>query len=405
MLAIINKSIAEGSVSAPPSKSMSHRLLICAGLSDNITTVNNVAFSEDILATLDCLKAIGATINIDGNTVVIKGVTPDKFNDNIIANCRESGSTLRFFIPILLLCGKKSTLVGSEYLFRRPLDVYKEICEKQGIVFNLSYGKLDINGKLNLGEYTINGNISSQFISGLLFALPLLENDSIIHIIPPVESRSYINMTILSLKTFGIDIVWQDEYTLFIKGNQRYFSNIVTVEGDYSNAAFYEAFNRIGGNIVVSGLNQDSLQGDKVYYKFFDLLEAEKPTIDITDCPDLAPILVTVAALKNGAQFIGTKRLEIKESNRGVAIAEELAKFGANIVVFDNKIIVNKVDLHAPTEILSGHNDHRIVMSLAVIASVYGAEICGVEAVNKSFPDFFEKIKSLGIRVDLDENK
>ena len=206
MLAIINKSIAEGSVSAPPSKSMSHRLLICAGLSDNITTVNNVAFSEDILATLDCLKAIGATINIDGNTVVIKGVTPDKFNDNIIANCRESGSTLRFFIPILLLCGKKSTLVGSEYLFRRPLDVYKEICEKQGIVFNLSNGKLDINGKLNLGEYTINGNISSQFISGLLFALPLLENDSIIHIIPPVESRSYINMTILSLKTFGIDI-------------------------------------------------------------------------------------------------------------------------------------------------------------------------------------------------------
>ncbi len=405
MLANVKRSIAEGKVFAPSSKSMAHRLLICAGLSDTVTTVNNVAFSQDILATLDCLKAIGANVDIDGDTVKIMGVTPDKFNDNIVANCRESGSTLRFFIPILLLGGKKSTLIGSEYLFRRPLDVYKEICEKQGIQFDLSDGKLDIDGKLNSGEYTICGNISSQFISGLLFALPLLENDSIIHITPPVESRPYIDMTLSSLKTFGVNAVWQDNYTLYIKGNQKHLQNSVTVEGDYSNAAFYEAFNLIGGNVEILGLNEESLQGDKVYYKLFDLLETEKPIIDITDCPDLAPILITVAALKNGAEFVGTKRLEIKESNRGVVMADELAKFGADIVVYDNKIIVNKVDLHVPTEKLSGHNDHRIVMSLAVIASVYGATISGIEAVSKSFPDFFEKIKLLGIKVDLDDNK
>lgn len=404
MLASIKKSIAEGMVSAPPSKSMAHRLLICAGLSETITTVNNVAFSEDISATLDCLKAIGAEIDINGSTVVIKGVSPDKFDDNIVANCRESGSTLRFFIPILLLCGKKTTLVGSEYLFRRPLDVYRDICDKQGIDFCLSDGKLEINGRLNAGDYSIAGNISSQFISGLLFALPLLKNDSTIHITPPVESRSYIDMTVSALKTFGVDAVWRDECTLFIKGNQKYLKSEVTVEGDYSNAAFYEAFNRIGGNIDIAGLNENSLQGDRVYNKLFDLLEADKPLIDISDCPDLAPILITVASLKNGAEFTGTKRLAIKESNRGLVMAEELAKFGADIAVFDNNIIVNKRELHPPQEMLSGHNDHRIVMSLSVISSVYGATISGVEAVGKSFPDFFEKIKLLGIKVVLNDN-
>ena len=404
MLANVKNSIAEGTVFAPPSKSMAHRLLICAGLSDVITTVNNVAFSQDILATLDCLKAIGADINIDGDVVRVKGVTPDKFNDNIVANCRESGSTLRFFVPILLLCSKKSTLIGSEYLFHRPLDVYKEICDIQGIEFDLSDSKLSINGKLSSGEYCIKGDVSSQFISGLLFALPLLKNDSIIHIAPPVESRSYINMTIDALKTFGVNVFWQDATTLIVKGNQRYLKESVTVEGDYSNAAFFEAFNRIGGKIELLGLNNNSLQGDKVYNSLFDELEKGCPNIDVSDCPDLAPILITMAALKNGAAFFGTKRLAIKESNRGAAIAEELAKFGADITVFDDKIIVKKANLHAPNAVLNGHNDHRIVMSLSVIASVYGGSINQAQAIRKSFPDFFYKIKLLGIKVDLDDN-
>ncbi len=405
MLANIKKSIAVGTAIAPPSKSMAHRLLICAGLSQQTTTVKNVAFSEDILATIDCLKAIGVNIDINGNTVVLKGISPTEFNDNIVLNCRESGSTLRFFIPILLLGGKKCTLIGSEYLFRRPLDVYRKICDGQGIVFDLSNGKLKINGTIKADIFSVEGNISSQFISGLLFALPLLECDSVIKITPPVESRSYIDMTLSALKTFGVEVVWQDDYTLFIKGKQKYSNALVTVEGDYSNAAFFEAFNRVGGNVNVLGLNLESLQGDKVYNKLFYLLESSKPIIDIADCPDLAPILITVASLKNGAEFIGTKRLEMKESNRGVVIAKELAKFGADIEVFDNKIIVNNTNLHIPTEVLNGHNDHRIVMSLAVISSVFSGQIEGIEAVKKSFPDFFDKIKLLGIKVDLDDNK
>lgn len=404
MFANIKQSTAKGTVSAPPSKSMAHRLLICAGLSNDTTKVQNVAFSQDILATIDCLKTIGAKCDIDNDTVTITGVNPTKLNNNIIANCRESGSTLRFFVPILLLSDCNCVLVGSEYLFNRPMSVYREICKKQNLKFNLSNGRLDICGRITAGEYVINGSISSQFISGLLFALPLLEKDSFIKIIPPIESRSYINMTISALKTFGIKIVWKDDNTLFINGNQKYRQTIVTVEGDYSNAAFYEAFNHIGGNVEILGLNNDSLQGDRIYKELFDLLEAECPVIDVSDCPDLAPILITVAALKNGATFKGTKRLEIKESNRGVVMANELAKFGADIKVFDNEIIVKKTKLHSPNEILCGHNDHRIVMSLAVISSLFGGKISDATAINKSFPDFFEKIKLLGIKVDLDEN-
>lgn len=404
MFANIKQSTAKGTVSAPPSKSMAHRLLICAGLSNDTTKVQNIAFSQDILATIDCLKAIGAKCDIDNDTVTITGVNPTKLNNNIIANCRESGSTLRFFVPILLLSDCNCVLVGSEYLFNRPMSVYREICKKQNLKFNLSNGRLDICGRITAGEYVINGSISSQFISGLLFALPLLEKDSFIKIIPPIESRSYINMTISALKTFGIKIVWKDDNTLFINGNQKYRQTIVTVEGDYSNAAFYEAFNHIGGNVEILGLNNDSLQGDRIYKELFDLLGADCPIIDVSDCPDLAPILITVAALKNGATFKGTKRLEIKESNRGVVMANELAKFGADIKVFDNEIIVKKTKLHSPNEILCGHNDHRIVMSLAVISSLFGGKISDAKAINKSFPDFFDKIKLLGIKVDLDEN-
>ncbi len=404
MLAVIEKSRAEGKIGAPPSKSMAHRLLICAALSNGISEIKNIAFSEDILATIDCLKSIGAKFEIYENSVKVYGTNLDNINREITVFCRESGSTLRFILPILLLSEKECTLKGSDYLLKRPMSVYEEICNKKGFGFKVSSDGIKVMGPLQPGIFELKGNISSQFISGLLFALPLLNSDSKIKILPPIESRSYINMTVDALKKFEVSVEWLTDDTLRIKSNTQYKANCVTVEGDYSNSAFYEAFNRVGGNLSIDGLNRVSLQGDKVYNALFDLLEKGCPTIDLTDCPDLAPILITLATMKNGAIFTGTHRLKMKESDRGSAIASELKKFGADIIVEENRIIVNKSVLSAPDCTLNGYNDHRIVMSLAVICSVYGGRITDAEAVSKSFPDFFEKIKSLGIKVMLNEN-
>ena len=405
MTATIYKSRACGSVSAPPSKSMAHRLLICAGLSAGRSVIGNIAYSQDILATLDCLSEIGAKIERREDSVIIEGIDIAEINKPLSANCRESGSTLRFFIPLLLLNAEKSVLTGSDYLFTRPLGIYKDICRHQRLTFDLEGNKLTLSGVLKGDTFQIPGNISSQFISGLLFALPLLRDSSTIKLIPPVESRSYINMTVDVMKTFGVNIKWSDENTLYIEGNQSYKATDISVEGDYSNAAFLDAFNLIGGNVSVLGLKDNSLQGDSVYKKYFCELQKGRPVLDVSDCPDLAPILVTLAAVLNGAEFIGTKRLEIKESNRGKVIAEELSKFGADITVADNSITVNKCELHTPTEMLDGHNDHRIVMSLSVISSLFGGTVSGYRAVNKSYPDFFEKIATLNIGVSLNENQ
>ena len=202
---------------------------------------------------------------------------------------------------------------------------------------------------------------------------------------------------------FGVRISKADERTFYIKGNQRCKNRSVSVEGDYSNAAFLDAFNLIGGNVVVTGLSKNTAQGDYVYKDYFFELQNGTSILDLSDCPDLAPILMTVAALYNGAVFTGTNRLKIKESDRGEAMREELSKFGAKVIIEENKITVNKADLKTPVTYLNGHNDHRIVMSLAILASVTGGEIYGAEAVSKSFPDFFTKISSLGI--DLKANR
>ena len=395
---IIDKSTACGQILAPPSKSMAHRLLICASLSKGKSIIKNIAYSQDVLATIDCLTEMGAKITCSDGFVEVEGIDITEANTSVTLNCRESGSTLRFMIPLLLLSKEISNLTGSKYLFTRPLDVYKDICDKQNLCFKLDGNLLTVSGVLNGGEFSVQGNISSQFISGLLFALPLANTDSTINIIPPIESRPYIDMTIAALKTFGVVVEFKDENTIFIKGNQTYKSTDIFVEGDYSNAAFLDALGLIGDNVEVLGLNENSIQGDKVYKKYFKLLKEGRPTLDVSACPDLAPILVTLAAIFNGAEFTGTKRLEIKESNRGVVIAQELKKFGADIKVFDNNIVVNKCELHAPTTLLYGHNDHRIVMSLSVISSIFGGEILGYDAVNKSYPDFFNVINNLGIK-------
>jgi 3-phosphoshikimate 1-carboxyvinyltransferase len=214
-----------------------------------------------------------------------------------------------------------------------------------------------------------------------------------------VESRSYIDLTLSALHAFGIRAEWKDACTLAVEGGQHYAAQTISVEGDYSNAAFLSALDMLGGNVEIDGLCEDSAQGDKAYIEQFKALNSGMPTINISDCPDLAPILMSVAAVKNGVHLTGTARLKIKESDRGEVMARELSKFGVPVTVNGDDITVEGGCFRAPTEPLYGHNDHRVVMSMAVLCTLTGGEIIGAQACRKSYPDFFEVIKKLGIEV------
>ena len=399
MIVNIEKGRAKGCVSAPPSKSMAHRLLICAALSSGESVIHGMSDCEDVRATLDCLSALGVPFEQKGDTVKIKGIDAREMSASAPLSCRESGSTLRFFVPLCMISGNNTMLTGAPQLMKRPMNVYEALAKEKGLTFSQDDRSVIVKGPLKSGEYKVAGNVSSQFISGLLFALPLVKGDSTINIIPPVESRSYIELTLFALREFGVEVTWKDDYTLFIKGDQTYKATETTVEGDYSGAAFFEAMNALGSDISVEGLREDSLQGDKVYSRYFEMLGKGTPTIHIGNCPDLGPVLFAVAAAKNGGIFTGTARLKIKESDRAAAMAEELKKFGVSVTIHDDAVVVYPLDFHKPTENLCGHNDHRIVMSLAVILTLTGGTIEGAEAISKSFPTFFEDIKSLGIEV------
>ena len=398
MKVTIAPSRANGTVLAPPSKSMAHRMLMGAGLAEGTSVVENIDLSEDIKATLGMLKALGGQYKIEGHKVIMQGVGGKKLQTNQKLNSNESGSTLRFFIPLLLSGGEKAEFTGAKRLLERPLGIYEEICKEQGILFEKSDTGLKVEGQLKASHFKVQGNISSQFITGLLFALPLLKEDSVLEVLPPVESRAYIDMTLEALQTFGIK-VRQEGNTFYIAGNQSYQAKDVTVEGDYSNAAFLDAFNLIGGNVNVTGLREDTLQGDRIYKSYYEVLKEEYPVMDLAECPDLGPILMGMAAAGNGAQFTGTRRLRIKESDRGAVMAEELAKFGIQVDVMENEIVVHKGTLVRPNELLNSHNDHRIAMTMATLCTITGGTIDGAESVRKSFPNYYDVIEQLGLNV------
>jgi len=408
MRAVFEPCILRGKIDAPPSKSMAHRYLIGAALSKETCTLTGVDYSEDILATMDCLRALGAKLTAEGDSIRIE---PDGFMEACamaeaqpVLHCRESGSTLRFFLPLALCLGKTVTLQGSERLMERPLGVYGDLCREKGFFFEKGRNQVTVCGSLEGGTYRIRGDVSSQFITGLIFALVYRNDGAVIEIIPPFESRSYINLTVSALQAFGADVGFTGEYKIEIRKAQLHgWSG--PVEGDYSNGAFLDAFNHIGSHVEVENLKEDSLQGDRVYRDFFQKIEeaeADKlPVMDISDCPDLGPVLFALAALKNGAVFTGTDRLKAKESDRGMAMDAELRKLGGGLVFGDNTIRVPKQNLQYKGEVLSGHNDHRIVMALSVILSQTGGCIDGAEAVRKSYPGFFADIKGLGAKVEI----
>ena len=302
-------------------------------------------------------------------------------------------------IPIALLSGKTTLFSGAPSLMSRPMGVYEELCKNKGLTYISDGNSIAVKGRLTGGEYKLVGNVSSQFISGLLFALPLCEGDSRIRIVTAIESRSYIDMTIQALRAFGVIAEWEDDHTIYIPGGQIFGAREISVEGDYSGAAFIEALNLFSGKVEVKGLNPESIQGDRIYRKFYEMLSLGVPTIHIGDCPDLGPVLFAVSSALCGGIFSGTKRLKIKESDRAKAMAMELSKFGVLVTVHEDAVVVYPADFHAPTETLFGHNDHRIVMALSVLLTITGGEIEGAEVVNKSYPGFFEDIKSLGIEV------
>lgn len=394
----ISPSVICGCIDAPASKSMAHRLLICAGLCKGESIIKNISYSEDILATLDCLKVLGAEIKKDGNTVYIKGSDISCFNGGTFS-CRESGSTLRFFMPIAMLSFNKSLFTGYGRLMERPMGIYESLAEEKNLLYQKNNEGIYVSGKLTGGEFYIRGDISSQFVTGLLFVLPLLSEDSRIILTGKAESLSYIDMTVDALSRFGVTVKREKGNEFFIKGSQSYKPCSLSVEGDYSNAAFIDAFSLIGNRVSAKGLAAESKQGDRIYKKYYGLLKNGTPSLDVSDCPDLAPALMTLASMLNGAELTGTRRLSMKESDRGEAMKEELSKFGAKIETYENRIVISKSQLHRPEKMLSGHNDHRVVMSLSVICSVYGGEIEGSESVKKSYPDFFDVMRESGLKV------
>lgn len=388
-----------GEVSAPPSKSFAHRYLIGSVLSRGKCVIKNIADSDDISATLSCIEQLGGSVTKDGNIVTVIP-TNEKQIENAVFDCKESGSTLRFFIPVVLATGAKNcTFLGSERLLARGIKEYEKLFENSDVKIKSDEKSIEVNGTLSAGNYEISGEVSSQYTTGMLFALSVLDGKSTLKITGNAESRAYVDMTIKVLKDFGADITETEKNFFEINGKGRLSPGEFTVEGDWSNAAFLIAFSRLVGTISVSGLNENSVQGDRFCTAAFDALDGENAEIDLKDCPDLAPILFSYAAYKNGGKFINTRRLRVKESDRANVMAEELKKFGANVKVYENSVEIERTQLKPPIVPLCGHNDHRIVMALSVLAAVLGAEIDGAEAVNKSYPDFFRVIKKAGVNV------
>ena len=409
-----------GTVSAPPSKSMAHRAVLCSALAKGTSHIENLEFSKDSSATLAAAGQLCARVESGPADALVEGLGHFRPVFGPV-DCCESGSTLRFLIPLASLTGQSITFVGRGRLMERPQSVYETLYREQNLHFEQANGQLTVAGSLRSGEYTLAGNVSSQFISGLLFALPLLGGTSTLHLLPPVESRSYIDMTRSVQAAFGVTSRWVDETTLEIPGGQAYRPCDYTVEGDYSQAAFPAVLGAVTGGVMLTGLAEPTLQGDAAILDILrrcgaDFSRTERgivfrkaplhgTDIDLADCPDLGPVLMVLGLFCEGQTVIrNAERLRIKESDRIEAMETELRKCGGVLSSASGTITIEGCAgaLHAPDGVLSGHNDHRVVMSLSVLALAAGLRlpIDGAEAVTKSWPNFFTAIKPLGAEVE-----
>ena len=421
MNVIIKKSPLEGVINTPSSKSLCHRAIIAASLANGVSKISNITFSKDILATMEAMKACGANIDVSGDTLTIHGSKVKRVGKLIDAN--ESGSTIRFMIPIALVADEEITFTGKNNLVNRPLDPFFEIFDTFGIQYEReeAYLPLKVYNGLKSGEYKIRGDISSQFITGLLYALPLLQGDSKIIVTTKLESKGYIDLTLDVLKDFGIEIINKDYQEFLIKGNQEYKPHDYMVEGDFSQSAFFLVANCLGANISLGMMNMESHQGDKKILKDLEnfgaiisykdnLLRADatklhSTTIDFSQSPDLGPALTVLASLVPGtSHFINASRLRIKECDRITCMKEELEKLGASIIEFEDGMEIHGVsDFHGA--ILDSHNDHRVAMSLAMASLKCDGDIkiLNAQCVSKSFPSFWKEFEKLGGIVEYED--
>lgn len=426
--AIVHPGQPRGTVHIPASKSLAHRAVICAALAGGTSQLSNLTLSNDIRATLAGMAQLGAVAKQTADDeFTISGSGKPKASGALTVDCGESGSTLRFFIPVFSLTACPVRFLCHGRLADRPQTVYEEIFARLGVDFHPfrdgDTAGWELNGSLTPGDYTIRGDISSQFISGLLFALPLLGGDSRLIITPPFESRSYVELTLQTLAQFGVVAHWQDDHTLHIPGGQHYHPADLAIEGDYSQLAFFAVLGAINSPITTCGLNPASAQGDKKIVEIVRQMGANVvPTadgytfapgelaateIDLADCPDLGPVLtVLAAAAKGDTRLYNAGRLRIKESDRIADVETELARFGIATSSTADELFVSGT---AHGTAISGadtpcqaHNDHRIVMALAVLATICRrpVEICQAQAINKSYPRFFNDLQNLGIKVE-----
>ncbi len=380
----------KGTVQAIPSKSQAHRLMICAALADKPTKLICSDTNQDIEATADCLNALGSCIQ---HTADGYKITPiDRLPHHAVLNCCESGSTLRFMLPLAGALGVDAVFKMEGRLPFRPLSPLWEEMERMGCILSRpTEDSIRCRGKLKNGNFTIPGNISSQYITGLLLSLPLLQGASQIQITGILESKPYVDLTLQTLSLFGLDC---DK--LYIPGNRKYCSpGSLTVEGDWSNGAFFLAAHALGNDVTVTNLSPNSVQGDRAVEAIFPAL-CENITIPVSDIPDLVPILAVVAANFNGAVFTNIQRLRLKESDRVASVLSMITALGGNAEATKDTLTIYGTGLTGGT--VDSANDHRIAMAAAIASTVCKSPvtILGARCVQKSYPKFWEEFSRLG---------
>ncbi|SEH65561.1 3-phosphoshikimate 1-carboxyvinyltransferase [Ruminococcus flavefaciens] len=397
----ITPSKLKGSLSVPASKSCAHRSIICASLADGVSHLSGVTMSKDIEATIGAMTALGAEFEVNGEDITVKG-NGGRPADKCIVDCNESGSTLRFVIPIAAAVGKETEFHGRGRLPQRPIDIFTRELGKNGVYFDYhNTMPFTVSGGLKSGRFEIEGDVSSQFITGLLFALPLLEGDSEIILTSHLESRPYVDITIDTLRRFGVAVEETDD-GFKVKGGQKYKPHDEKIEGDYSQAAFFCVANALGSQVELHNLNDNSVQGDK---KILEIIRdmcyngnVGNYNADCSDIPDLVPILAVLGAFGSGRSVIyNAKRLKIKESDRLETTAALLNSLGGNVTVTDDGLIIEPTGaMHGGT--VDSFGDHRIVMAAAIAATAIDGEVVikGAEAAEKSYPAFFDDYKMLG---------
>ncbi len=421
-----------GTITPPPSKSQAHRLIIAAALAEGKSVISNVAFSQDIEATLNCMKVLGAQVCADGSTLTVTGIGSHRLFDAPAPqlDCGESGSTLRFLIPVALALAGRSSFTGRGRLMERPQKPYFDLFDEKGIIYEQKNGVLTANGTLASGKYKLPGDVSSQFVTGLLYTLPLLEGDSVIEITTKLESLDYVAMTLDALKQFGIQVKNENWHTFRISGGQTYQPQNLAVEADWSQAGFWYTAQGIGNDVAITGMNPKSIQGDRIMDSWARMMRNERPkggitvpvyaqcegdmsstpakapvgsghsvSLDVSHSPDLVPPLAAWGALMNGALYIkNAARLRIKESDRLATVTDVLNALGAKVMEGeDNLAILGQPGLPGGVTV-SAHNDHRIAMMAAVAATCCEKPIViiGAECVAKSYPNFWEEYVRLG---------